>query len=251
MSKKRKAKGAAMAAPATVEAPAKPRLTEEQLSRRARRALRDRDIVAAAVRRFDIDALADLERRAGSSSVDLEEGPGVALRDGYPTSVRNDPGGRGGARRCIDPDCAEVAIPGRLRCDEHSTGDDEADELLPPPPYADSPGELVASAQAIADPIPAEVRRCFVELALLAKLARRVEARLGRLQRNALAGRDLSVGICQACEATVTGLGHDRLRGGFCPACARSWERCRSAWVGPGAPDRVAFIRQRQEAKAS
>ncbi|HET7486848.1 MAG TPA: hypothetical protein VFJ85_02900 [Acidimicrobiales bacterium] len=232
-------------------------IAEENLSRPARRARTDVERAMAALRRFDLHSFADLERRAGRSPVPGEEGAGAELADGWPTSLRRDPQG-GGVRRCRVTDmvdgqvvrCPLDAVPGRIGCAEHSTPDDEELGLLPPPPEADPVGELAARAAdgevALVDPVPGEVALAYSELRQAAALATRAAARMDRIQRNARLGRESSVGRCECCEATVTGVGEDRLRGGFCPSCAKAWERVRSAHEGPGAADRLAFVRTRR-----
>lgn len=46
-------------------------------------------------------------------------------------------------------------------------------------------------------------------------------------------------GICGACEATVAGVGNDRIRSGYCHACYQSWQR-------GGFAERGAFERSRK-----
>jgi hypothetical protein len=243
--KKRKASKAAAAvameaAPRVRTAPPKPALTEEQLPARAQRAARERELAAKALRQFDVGALAFLERRAGAGVTPLEEGPGEALRDGYATSLRMGTRGRV-AKRCAEPDCQALAVPGRHGCDEHSTPEDEVTEDLPPPPQSDPVGELVVADWAEANVVPAEVARCYDELVEGARLIRRAARRLERLHRNPKTGRASTSDPCRACGKTVSGLGEDRLRSGYCPADYQ-------AWVRRGRPDRRAFELERREA---
>lgn len=242
----------------TCTAGTRPKLTEDDLPRRARWALVDRDAALDALRQFDVATLADLERRAGASVGRPEEGPGEATRDGYPESVRRSERGTS-ARRCNGEDlvggrvvrCDELAVPGRLGCARHSTEDDEVTELLPGPTYSDPAGEYAAAEGTETSTTPEAVRRIHEQLRRAARHARLAQLLMRDLKRNPLSARGSSVGICQACEATVTGVGEDRLKYGFCPADAKAWERYRSSWPGPGAPDRMAFIASRREKRAS
>lgn len=237
---------------------ARAKLTEDDLPRRARWALVDRDAALDALRQFDVATLADLERRAGVAVGRPEEGPGEATRDGYPTSVRRSERGSA-ARRCNGEDlvggrvvrCDELAVPGRLGCGRHSSENDEVTELLPGPTYADPAGEYAVAEGTETSTTPEAVRRIHEQLRRAARHARLAAALMRDLKRNPLGARGSSVGICQACEATVTGVGEDRLKYGFCPADAKAWERYRASWDGPGAPDRMAFIASRRERRAS
>lgn len=239
--KKRKKPAAAVAVDASLQvrtAPPKPPLTEEQLPPRAQRAARARELAARALRQFDVTTLAFLERRAGAGVTPLEEGPGSSLRDGYPTSLRMGTRGRV-AQRCTEEGCHALAVPGRHGCDEHSTPADEVTEDLPPPPQSDPVGELVVTDWAEANVVPAEVARCYVELLEGSRLVRQAARRLERLRRNPKAGREATSEPCRACGKTVSGLGEDRLRSGYCPKDYQAWTRA-------GRPDRRAFELERE-----
>lgn len=56
-------------------------------------------------------------------------------------------------------------------------------------------------------------------------------------------GRDTSVSECSCCDGTVTGLGNDRLRAGYCSACYAAWSRTRTE---RGRMDRLAFELKRR-----
>jgi hypothetical protein len=202
MAKKPKPRAAvAMKAAALVSPP----LTEDQLPVRARRALRDRDVAVAGLRAFDLMAMAFLERRSGASVRPLESGPGDEPVDGHRPSVRYGPrvSGSGG-----DPVGGMTA------------------SLLD--------GESVVPV----DAIPAEVSRVYADLAEASRLARKAVSRLKRLQRNPTAD-DLDGHHCTCCGALITGVGEDRLRSGYGPACY-------NAWVRRGRPDRASFEAQRR-----
>lgn len=242
MAKKHKKPKAAVAMqPATHHTPpTKPPITVDQLPPRSQRAARDLELAAKALRSFDTGALAFLERRAGAGVTPLEEGPGEVLRDGYATSLRMGTRGRT-AKRCTEEGCHKLAEPGRHGCDEHSSPADEVTEDLPPPPQSDPVGELVVTEWSEANVVPAEVARCFADLAESARLARRAGQRLERLRRNPRAGRELTSEACRACGKTVSGLGEDRLRSGYCP-------KDYQAWIRAGRPDRRAFELGQREA---
>lgn len=42
-------------------------------------------------------------------------------------------------------------------------------------------------------------------------------------------GRQTTVVDCLACDATITGVGEDRVKAGYCPTCHRAWLRWRLA----------------------
>ena len=46
-------------------------------------------------------------------------------------------------------------------------------------------------------------------------------------------GRQSSVTDCLCCEVTVTGVGEDRIKAGYCPACYKAWERYRAQVAEP------------------
>lgn len=65
----------------------------------------------------------------------------------------------------------------------------------------------------------------------------------------ALPGHHKTAASCRACDRTVTGSAEDRLRAGYCDACRKAWARELARWTDerrPGAPDRLAFERQRR-----
>lgn len=271
MAKKRKAKKPAAAVamqaaeqrcahafcgPGECKAGTRPPVTEDDLPRRARRALADRARAIDALRRLTVDRLADLERRAGVVVGRPEQGPGEDLYDGFPRSLRRSPGTRGRATRMCRTEivvagrtvlCSEEALPGRSGCEAHSVGADENPGQLPRPPQSDPSGELAAALAdgelVETDGAPDAVRRVYRELD--GSLDRLLGA-LGLvdvLLRNPLAGRAPSVGSCRACGSMVTGVGTDRLRSGYCPACAEAFRRrCQE-----GPVDRAAFERERRE----
>lgn len=240
----------------------KPAVTEDDLPRRARRALADRTQAIDALRQLTVGRLVDLERRAGVVVGRPEQGAGEDLYDGFPRSVRRSPGTRGRSTRTCRTEivvagrtvrCGAEALPGRPGCEEHSAGAGENPGQLPPPPQADPSGELAAALAdgevVETDGAPAAVRRAYRELDAAID---RLLAALGLvdvLLRNPLAGRAPAVGSCRACGAMVTGVGSDRFRGGYCPRCDAAWRRRVNESDGP--VDRVVFERERRERRES
>lgn len=51
-------------------------------------------------------------------------------------------------------------------------------------------------------------------------------------------------GNCLICDRVCTGIGEDRLRSGYCPACRVAYKRA-------GSPDRAEFMRQRRDQLAA
>jgi hypothetical protein len=133
-----------------------------------------------------------------------------AARDGYPSSSF---GGGGGTRDISDP-----------------TGT----------------ATIMAMTRPVHDPI---LTRSLEVLRLLGDIQRRARV-LDNLRVSVMTvaeqqrGRVSSVRECDACGATVTGVGADRLRDGFGPACYRSWRR---SWEGNPDPSRIVFIQRRRE----
>ena len=237
----------------------KPAVTEDDLPRRARRALADRAQAIDALRKLTVDRLADLERRAGVVVGRPEQGAGEDLYDGFPRSLRRSPGTRGRSTRMCRTEivvagrtvlCGEEALPGRPGCEAHSVDADENPGQLPPPPQSDPSGELAAALAdgelVETDGAPGAVRRAYRELDAAMD---RLLAALGLvdvLLRNPLAGRSSSLSECRACGRTVTGVGNDRLRTGYCMECTQAF-RYRAE---KGTVDRAGFERERRERRA-
>ena len=93
------------------------------------------------------------------------------------------------------------------------------------------------------------------ETAALVNSARRVAGirRLIEGRGDARVGRQSSLQAdCLACECPVTGVGDDRLRSGYCPACHRAWLRFAVAEAGAGRdPVHEVFRRLRRASIAS
>ena len=71
------------------------------------------------------------------------------------------------------------------------------------------------------------VERLYAEAQIVDNAMRRLEG-LKRLIDNrgdARYGRQSSVTDCLCCEATVTGVGEDRIKAGYCAACYKAWQR--------------------------
>jgi hypothetical protein len=56
-------------------------------------------------------------------------------------------------------------------------------------------------------------------------------------------GRQSAVVDCDCCGGTISGVGDDRRRDGFCPACYKAWRRYHAESADPS---RVVFIAQRR-----
>lgn len=227
-------------------------LRKEDLPRRAQAALADRDRAIDALRQVTVEALVALERRAGVVVGRPEEGPGEELHDGYPRSTRRAPGMRGRSERLCQ---VEIPVAGnlvrcdaRLPCEAHPTADDDY-ASTPPPPQSDPAGELGAAKAdgevTETDGTAASVRRAYWELERAIDELLRVGGFIGDLLRNPLIGRGPAVSVCRACEATITGVGNDRARNGYCNGCDLAWRRLCS--TTEGAVDRAAFEAERRE----
>lgn len=101
--------------------------------------------------------------------------------------------------------------------------------------HSDSPAAIALRkdewGDAEEDRVASLVGRLYGESASLIGTVRRI-AGLKRLIDNrgdARYGRQSSVADCLCCEVTVTGLGEDRLKAGYCPRCHRAWCRYRDA----------------------
>lgn len=238
---------------ATCKATQAPRITKKDLPARAFGAHEDVTTALELLRRVTVEALATVERRSGVVVGRPEEGAGLELRDGYPTSLRSGPGTRGRAERLCHE---EVVVHGetlrcdaRLPCEVHSPADEDLSQL-PGSDYADPAGELGADLADGAEWIerggmPSAVRRFYRHLTKAVDQVVLVEAMLADLLRSPLAGRSSSVGSCRACDRIVAGVEGDRLRNGYCPACAEAWRRrCQTT---EGEVDRDAFETDRRE----
>lgn len=157
------------------------------------------------------DLLAELRRRAGESNRELEDGAGGLLRDGF---------GRGGGESVSGGSVAR-------------------------------PTEQAAIAELLDDPHGDPVRESISELfsrmgdACGALLAVDRKRRYVLAAGDAARGRQSTVGACARCDRTVTGVGSDRVKSGYCPACYQAWLRTDS---GSGRMDRVAFERSCERA---
>lgn len=93
------------------------------------------------------------------------------------------------------------------------------------------------------------VLRLYADAEIVVNAMRRIEG-LKRLIDNrgdARYGRQSSVVDCLCCEATVTGVGEDRIKAGYCPTCHRAWLRYRDAEYGAGRdPVQEMFRRSRR-----
>lgn len=138
--------------------------------------------------------------------------------DGYGSGRRDGPGSRGAHS---DPTLSAVGA----RADSHVT-----------------------------DPVHTTVTRIEMAVKDMVKLAREIR-RLGQVldhSADSLRGRVSSLqGTCtiEACAADVIGIGDDRLRRGWCPACYKAWLRWKITRDPPSDPgaERLAFVRYRTD----
>lgn len=102
----------------------------------------------------------------------------------------------------------------------------------------------------------AEVDRIHTLVVRLYGESTNVMAAVGRLEGlkrlidnrgDARYGRQSSVTDCLCCEATVTGVGEDRIVSGYCPPCKQAWMRYREREQGANRdPDHEMFRRFRR-----
>ena len=189
--------------------------------RRAERLLAQIEEARDALSHYDMSTLLDLLRRGEQSA----EPDGYAAQTGYDR-------GPGGVRALVvddgdGPDAVpldsstEAAAFRRLGRQEH-----------------DMVGEALAEI--------------FGTLATSCRGLRRVE-RLRQVVSHTeerVRGRQSTIGECLACAADVAGVGEDRLKAGYCPACYRAWRRWATEQAAAGRdPSHVMFRAQRRAAE--
>jgi hypothetical protein len=112
-----------------------------------------------------------------------------------------------------------------------------------------SPTESAALARPMADPTGQQIERVFQMLSDIHKRCSSIDNLVGNIANIEVEtrGRQSAVESCDACTATVTGVGNDRRRDGFCDNCYRPWLRFKESCsrVGQDA-SRVVFIAQRR-----
>ncbi len=122
-----------------------------------------------------------------------------------------------------------------------------------------TPTERAADAKPAFDPVQHLVRTLLDEMRRarrsddgdLWKAAKKLE-RIADLDRriarrgDARSGRPASVTICLACDDTITGVGNDRNRSGYCPACYIAWWRWKTEHGGESDVNHLAFRKHRK-----
>lgn len=188
-----------------------------------------RNRVASVADRLTDDTLADLRRRAGEpvrrgtdgiwQPAPLEDGAGHGHHDGYP------PGGEGGPTSK-----GEHGDPTFARAQADARGD----------------GKQPDTWQPVADPIGDNIHEAFEIMEQMADLAVKLDKRLDFVfsAERASRGRQSTLqGVCLVCDTTVTGVGNDRLRAGYCCADYSAWIRSEHYDRG----DHLRFRRQRRK----
>lgn len=107
--------------------------------------------------------------------------------------------------------------------------------------------ESAALARKIPDPTGAAIDSIIAIELEIGYLAQKMAAALSfvRVTDTELRGRVSTVEGCDCCDTAITGVGDDRRRNGFCPACFASWSRWRRTAADPNA--RIVFIWWRRE----
>lgn len=158
------------------------------------------------------DACTDLARRlhdTGTATVDMAR---ILAARGWST-------GHEGASTAYDPDHPEAN-----------------QQLTSVEAGADRPGPWVG----IDDDLAVAMHQLWVTLDLVDRLMTKVGAHADRSSAGRVQ-RYTGAGFCLACARDVPGIGHDRLKGGDCPACYTDWLRAREA----GETDRTVWRRRR------
>lgn len=97
------------------------------------------------------------------------------------------------------------------------------------------------NSEATPDPVRKTVEEIFALVSTISKAAVKLDRKIQVVLNTASSkrGRETTIDLCLACEADVTGVGEDRIRSGYCPACYRKWLR-------DGRPDRHRFEKSRR-----
>lgn len=107
--------------------------------------------------------------------------------------------------------------------------------------------ETAALAAPMADPVARYIDDLLSDVSQVDKLLQHASNCLANVRQidQEQRGRQSTVESCEACESPISGIGDDRRRNGFCPACYKSWLRWR-----PGAEDptaRAVFVGWRRQ----
>jgi hypothetical protein len=113
-----------------------------------------------------------------------------------------------------------------------------------------SPTELAALAAAMHDPVARLIDIVLGAVEDIDRKAQHGDACLSNVltAEQEMRGRVAVVQDCECCAATISGVGDDRRRDGFCPPCYKAWRRYVN---GDRDPSRVIFIDRRRQELAS
>jgi hypothetical protein len=153
---------------------------------------------------LDDKTLTELHRRAGQVDKKpyVEEGPGIALRDGYGTGQSEVSVSTSDVSRPVE--AAVVAAAGGDENDPDTWDDHRIDSTLK---------TILALFEHLG---------CGLVHLMAVDRKREYLFALDGERR----GRESSLqGNCACCDRPVTGAANDRLRGGYCDACRMAWER--------------------------
>ena len=91
------------------------------------------------------------------------------------------------------------------------------------------------------DPVRKSVEEAFAIIAMITKYSIKLDHKIQVVLNTAASkrGREITIDLCLACQCDVTGVGEDRIKSGYCPACYRKWLR-------DGRPDRHRFEKSRR-----
>ena len=100
------------------------------------------------------------------------------------------------------------------------------------------------------DPVGDAISTIFTTLNQLEQMANTLTERVAFVLTvdESVRGRVATVDVCPICEATITGVGEDRVKRGFCGACYRAGARVRRAAMEAGDPfDWTLWAMRRQD----
>ncbi len=129
-----------------------------------------------------------------------------------------------------------------LQSNGGATGDPDRRDPTGRMATAGSPDDASDEWAELPDPVREAISELFAGLAEALGVLRQVDRRRQYVlsAADALRGRQSTVGVCAACGRTVARTKDDRLRGGYCEACYKAWNRA-------SRPDRAAFQHRRRK----
>ena len=108
---------------------------------------------------------------------------------------------------------------------ERKEGAPDEFTYVPPDEWRDAEEDLTAKRLEL---LYAEAQNVDNAMRRMEGLKRLIDGR-----GDARVGRQSSVTDCLCCEATVTGVGEDRIKAGYCPRCYKAWQRYQAQHVEP------------------